>query len=63
MPCKKKYICGMTFISIAMLGWFGWAAGGALGSQFGTEKDSEETGGVIGMLVGLAFGIYLVFFA
>jgi hypothetical protein len=33
----------MTFISIAMLGWFGWAAGGALGSQFGTEKDSEET--------------------
>ena len=50
-------------ISIALLGWFGWAVGGAIGSQFFEEKDSEETGGVLGMLAGLAGGVYLVFSA
>jgi len=50
-------------ISIALIGWFGWAVGGALGSQFGAEKDSEDSGGFFGMLVGLAVGVYLVFFA
>lgn len=63
MPPKKKYIWDMTFISIAMLGWFGWAVGGAAGSQFGSEQDSEEVWGFYGMLVGLAGGVYAVFFA
>ena len=49
-------------ISIAMLGWFGFAVGGAIG-QFGSEKDSEDDGGFWGMLVGLAAGVYLFFFA
>ena len=60
---KKKYIWEMLLISIALLGWFGFAVGSALGSQFGAEKDSEDSGGFFGMLVGLAVGVYLVFFA
>ena len=50
-------------ISIALLGWFGWAVGCAVGDQFGAEKDSEVDGGFVGMLLGLGAGIYLVFFA
>ena len=50
-------------ISIALLGWFGWAVGSAVGDQFGTEKDSEETGAFWGTLLGLGAGVYLVFFA
>jgi len=49
-------------ISIAMLGWFGYAVGCAIG-ETGTEKDSEENGGFLGMLIGIAAGIYMVFFA
>ena len=63
MSPKKEYLWEMGFISIALLGWFGWAVGGAIGSQFGKEQDSEDSGGFFGMLVGLAVGVYLVFFA
>jgi len=41
-------------IVIALGGWFGFAVGSALGSQFGGEKDSEDSGGFFGMLVGLS---------
>lgn len=50
-------------ISIALGGWFGWAVGCAVGDQFGSEKDSEDSGGFIGLLLGLGAGVYLVFFA
>ena len=53
----------IILIVIAMFMWFGFAAGSAVGSQFGTEKDSEDTGGFLGMLAGLAFAVYLIFFA
>jgi hypothetical protein len=49
-------------IAIALLGWFGYAVGSAVG-QFGAEKESENDGGFWGMLIGLAVGVYFIFFA
>jgi len=51
----------MEFISIALIGWFGWAVGGALGSQFGAEKDSEDSGGFWGMLIGIVATVVGIF--
>ena len=54
---------GLILIVLAMLMWFGWAVGGALGNSLGSENDSEDSWGFFGVLVALAFGIYMVFFA
>ena len=53
---------GLLLIMIAMMGWGGWALGGAIG-QFGEKKDSEDNGGFIGMVIGILVGVYLLFFA
>lgn len=52
----------LLLIMIAMLGWFGYAVGSAVG-QFGTERDPEDSGGFWGMLIGLGVGVYFIFFA
>jgi hypothetical protein len=54
---------GLLLIMIALMGWGGWALGGAIGSQFGEKKDSEDNGGFIGMVIGILVGVYLLFFA
>ena len=52
-----------TLVMIVLFMWFGWAVGGAIGDQFGTEKDSEESGGFWGALIALVLAVYFIFFA
>lgn len=67
---KKKYLYRMAYvfigvillilvfapmlISVALLGWLGFAVGSAV---------NDENGGFPGMVIGIAAGTYLVFFA
>lgn len=48
----------IILVIIAMSGWFGWAVGGAIGETV----DAEDSGGFLGMLIGVAACIALLFF-
>lgn len=47
----------IILVVIAMFGWFGWAVGGAIGETV----DAEDSGGFLGMLIGVAACIALLF--
>jgi len=47
----------ILLVMCAMFGWFGWAVGAALGESV----DAEDSGGFLGMLIGVAIFIALLF--
>ncbi len=47
----------VILVMCALCGWFGFAVGGALGASV----DAEDSGGFLGMLIGVAIFIALLF--